>query len=156
MFIFMKIKTKWTSILTCKRTSKVKLILKRLILSIHRLISWNEKHFHSRTSKIKRKKNEKWFEKKMKKKVIRISKIKQSKRISKNARSKNVLSKVFRFKDCFASFDIIFVDVVVYNLFSKQKNVKFFVIFFKKHRRLNSKKYWHFHEFQNYFFRKFS
>ena len=61
-----------------------------------------------------------------KKEMIRISKVKQSKRTSKNARSK-----VFRSKDCLASFDITFVDVVVYNLLSKQKNVKFFVIFLR-------------------------
>ena len=62
--------------------------------------------------------------KKKEKKKIRISKIKQSKRVSKNTRSR-----IFRSKDCFASFDITFVDVVVYNLLSKQKNVKLFVIF---------------------------
>ena len=52
-----------------------------------------------------------------KKKMIRISKVQQSKRASKNARSKN----------CFASSDITFVDVAIYNLLSKQKNVKIFV-----------------------------
>ena len=60
-----------------------------------------------------------------KKKMIRISKVK-SKRIS-----KNVSSRIFRSKNCLASFDMIFVNVVVYNLFSKQKNVKLFVIFLK-------------------------
>ena len=53
--------------------------------------------------------------------MIRISRIKQIKRIS----------KVFRSKDCLASSDMIFVDVVVYNLLSKQKNVKLFVISLK-------------------------
>ena len=76
-----------------------------------------------------KKKKEK--EKEMKKKVIRISRIKQSKRASKNVRSKDVFSRVFRSKDCLASFDMIFVDVVVYNLLSKQKDVKFFVIFLR-------------------------
>ena len=59
----------------------------------------------------------------MKKKIIWISKVKQSKRASKDASSK-----VFRSKDCLASSNMTFVDVVVYNLLSKQKNVKFFVI----------------------------
>ena len=72
------------------------------------------------------KKEEMKNDSKEKKEVIRISKVKQSKRTS-----KDVSSKVFRSKDCFASFDMTFVDVVVYNLLSKQKNVKFFVIFLR-------------------------
>ena len=67
------------------------------------------------------------MKKEIKKEMISISKIKESKRASKDASSK-----VFRSKNCLASFDITFVDVVVYNLLSKQKNVKLFVIFFLK------------------------
>ena len=87
----------------------------------------NEKKEEMKNSSKKKKKKKK----EMKKKMIRISRIKQSKRASKNVRSKNVSSKVFRSKDCFALFDITFVDVVVYNLLSKQKNVKLFVIFLR-------------------------
>ena len=65
---------------------------------------------------------------KEKKKMIRISKVKQSKRAS-----KDVFSKVFRSKDCLASFNMTLMSVVVYNLLSKQKDMKFFVIFFKRH-----------------------
>ena len=64
----------------------------------------------------------------MKKEIISISKIKKNERTSKDARSRNASSKVFRSKNCLASLDITFVDVVVYNLLSKQKNVKLFVI----------------------------
>ena len=39
-------------------------------------------------------------------------------------------SKDSRSKDCLASFNITFFDVVVYNLLSKQKNIKLFVVFF--------------------------
>ena len=61
------------------------------------------------------------MKKKMKKEMISTSKVKKSKRTSKDARS----------KDCFASFNMIFVNAAVYNLLFKQKNVKLFVIFLK-------------------------
>ena len=77
-----------------------------------------EKEKMKNSSKMKKE-----MKKEVKKKMISISKIKKSKRASRNARSKN----------CFASFDMIFVNVAVYNLLFKQKNVKLFVIFFKKH-----------------------
>ena len=86
----------------------------------------------------------------MKKKMIRISRIKQSKRISKNTRSKDASS-----KDCLASFDMIFVDVVVYNLFSKQKNVKFFVIFLRDIDDQIQKNTDIFIDFKIFFFEKF-
>ena len=88
------------------------------------------KTFSSSFSSIENEKKEKIKnsskkKKKMKKKMIRISKVKQNKRTSKNASSK-----VFRSKDCFASSDITFVDVVVYNLLSKQKKCETFRHFF--------------------------
>ena len=58
------------------------------------------------------------MKKEMKKKMISISKVKKSKRTSKDAHSRN----------CLASSDMIFVDAAVYNLRFKQKNVKLFVI----------------------------
>ena len=66
-------------------------------------------------------KNSSKIKKEMKKEIISTSKVKKNKRTSRNARS----------KDCFASFDMIFVNAVVYNLLFKQKNVKFFVIFLR-------------------------
>ena len=98
-------------------------IMKRKTSSFSNIENEKKKEKKNNSKKKKEKKE-------MKKKVIRISKIKQSKRASKDTRSKNVSSKVFRLKDCLASFDMIFVNVVVYNLFSKQKNVNLFVIFF--------------------------
>ena len=59
-----------------------------------------------------------------KKNVVRISKvesIKKIKRISRNSRSKKWLT----------SSNKIFVDVAAYNFYSKQKNVKLFVLSFK-------------------------
>ena len=88
----------------------------------------NEKKEKMKNSSKKKKKKEKKKEKEMKKEIIRISRIKQSKRASKNARSRDVSSKAFRSKACLASFDMIFVNVIVYNLLSRQKNVKLFVI----------------------------
>ena len=79
-----------------------------------------EKEKMKNNSKMK-KETKKEIKKEMKKEIISISRIKKNKRASRNARS----------KDCFASSDMIFVNVVVYNLLSKQKNVKFFVIFLK-------------------------
>ena len=68
-----------------------------------------------------RSKTKKEMKKKMKKEMISTSKVKKSKRTSKDARS----------KDCLASSDMIFVDAAVYNLLFKQKNVKLFVISLK-------------------------
>ena len=75
-----------------------------------------EKEKMKSSSKVKKE-----MKKKIKKEMILISKVKKSKQASKNARSKN----------CLASFDMIFVNVVVYNLLFKQKNVKLFVISLK-------------------------
>ena len=51
------------------------------------------------------------------------------KRISKNSRSKNLVKSFVQSKECLASLDVTFIKNVVYNLLSKQKNVKLFVIF---------------------------
>ena len=61
---------------------------------------------------------------KRKKDVIRISKIKSNKKIKRT-------SKDSRSKECLTSSNMTFVNVVAYNFFSKQKNVKLFVISFK-------------------------
>ena len=61
-------------------------------------------------------------------KIKRISKIKQT---TNNFRSKDFVKSFAWSKECFASFDMTFIENVVYNLLSKQKNVELFVIFFK-------------------------
>ena len=61
-------------------------------------------------------------------KVKAISKIERIINIKKKVK---LISRQFRSRNCLEVSDMIFVDVVVYNLLSKQKNVKLFVIFFK-------------------------
>ena len=60
---------------------------------------------------------------KIEKNFVRISKIKSIKKIKE-------ISRNFRSKKCLTSLNMIFVNVVVYNFLSKQKNVKLFVISF--------------------------
>ena len=73
---------------------------------------------------VKNKKIKNKIASKVKKDVVRISKIKLNKKIKRT-------SKDFRSKKCLTLSNMIFVSVVAYNFLSKQKNVKLFVIFFK-------------------------
>ena len=70
----------------------------------------------------KKKKLENCFENK--KNVVRISIIKLIKKITRTQKN-------FRSRKYLTSSNIIFVNVVVYNFFLKQKNVKLFIIFLK-------------------------
>ena len=120
--MFKKIENVKTLLMRYKKNVKFKINFEKINSADLSIIIL--KRITSSFSSVKNEKKKMKIALKIKKNVVRILKIKSIKKIKRT-------SKNFRLKEYLTSSNMTFVNFIAYNFFSKQKNVKLFIISFK-------------------------